>query len=290
MSRTQPRETAKVPEGHTIHRLARDHRRDLRGREVRVSSPQGRFADGAALLDGRVLRGIEAYGKHLFYDWGGGDLVHVHLGLFGKFLRAVGPAPTPGPNVRMRLHADELTIDLVGATDCSLVTPADRDAMFERLGPDPLRRDADPDAAWARMQRRRATVGQALMDQAVIAGVGNVYRAEVLAVHGIHPEQPVSSITREQFDAIWLTLVAWLRRAVADQVIITVDPKVVGKPRSRIAKGEALRVYKMDRCATCFSEIRRWDLAGRWAYACETCQPPPPSGLGRSPGSLRPPC
>ena len=70
-----------MPEGHTIHRLARDHFRDLGKRPVAVSSPQGRFADAAARLDGRMLRRVDAHGKHLFYDFGGGDLVHVHLGL-----------------------------------------------------------------------------------------------------------------------------------------------------------------------------------------------------------------
>ncbi|HVM14166.1 MAG TPA: DNA-formamidopyrimidine glycosylase family protein, partial [Egibacteraceae bacterium] len=61
-----------MPEGHTIHRLARDHRRDLAGRRIAVSSPQGRFVAGARRLDGRTLLDVEAYGKHLFYRWEGG--------------------------------------------------------------------------------------------------------------------------------------------------------------------------------------------------------------------------
>lgn len=270
-----------MPEGHTIHRLALDHRRDLAGRPVAVSSPQGRFAEAARRLDGRVLAGTEAYGKHLFYDFGpvsrgrrrGGELVHVHLGLFGKYFRHANPSPAPGPNVRLRMIGDTVTLDLVGATDCSLIDPAARDAIVARLGPDPLRKDADPERAWEKIRRRRSPIGAALMDQSVIAGVGNVYRAEVLAVHGIHPERPANTIGREQWDSMWSTLVGWLRHGVKDQVIITVDPKIVGKPRSRIVKGEALHVYKQDGCFTCGGPIRRWDLAGRWAYACETCQP-----------------
>src|SRR4051794_41239544 len=54
-----------VPEGHTLHRIALEHRRLLAGQAIRASSPQGRFAAGAALLDGRVLTGVDAYGKHL---------------------------------------------------------------------------------------------------------------------------------------------------------------------------------------------------------------------------------
>ena len=264
-----------MPEGHTIHRLALDHRRDLAGRPVSVSSPQGRFTDAAARLDERVLEDVEAYGKHLFYDFGAGDLVHVHLGLFGKFLRHDPPPPSPRDTVRLRMSGMEATVDLIGATECALIDPAVRAAIVARLGPDPLRRDAEPGRAFAKLQKRRTPIGAALMDQSVLAGVGNVYRAEILNVAGIHPEAPANSVTREQFDFMWTTLVGWLRHGVKDQVIITVDPKVIGKPRSRIKRREALWVYKEDRCRRCGTEVRRWDLSGRWAYACETCQPTP---------------
>jgi endonuclease-8 len=165
----------------------------------------------------------------------------------------------------------------VGATECALIDPLVRDAIVARLGPDPLRRDARPAAAFAKLGRRRTPIGAALMDQSVLAGIGNVYRAEVLNVVGLHPSVPSCDVTREQFDAMWKLLVGWLRHGVKDQVIITVEPKLVGKPRSRIRRGEALWVYKQDRCRRCGTEVRRWDLSGRWAYACETCQPPPPS-------------
>ena len=264
-----------MPEGHTIHRLALDHRRDLVGRPVSVSSPQGRFAEAAARLDERVLEGVEAYGKHLFYDFGAGDLVHVHLGLFGKFLRHDPPPPEPRDTVRLRMSGLDATVDLIGATECALIDPSVRDAILARLGPDPLRRGAKPDRAFAKLQKRKTPIGAALMDQSVLAGVGNVYRAEILNVAGIHPEAPANSVTREQFDEMWAILVGWLRHGVKDQVIITVDPKLVGKPRSRIKRREALWVYKQDHCRRCGTEVRRWDLSTRWAYACETCQPPP---------------
>ncbi|MEM6331080.1 MAG: DNA-formamidopyrimidine glycosylase family protein, partial [Planctomycetota bacterium] len=76
-----------MPEGHTIHRLARDHNRDLAGQKLRVSSPQGRFEEGAAQLDGRKLIDVDAHGKHLGYRFTGGHVVHIHLGLYGKFRR-----------------------------------------------------------------------------------------------------------------------------------------------------------------------------------------------------------
>ena len=260
-----------MPEGHTLHRLALDHRRDLTG-PLSISSPQGRFADEAARLDDRELERVEAYGKHLFYDFGAGDIVHVHLGLFGRFFRHEPPPPEPRPTARVRMSSLHATVDLVGATDCTLIDPTLRQAILDRLGPDPIRKDGDPELAWRKLQRRKTPIGAALMDQSVLAGVGNVYRAEVLHVHGIHPERPANAITRDEWDSMWSTLVRWLRQGVKDQMIITIEPKVLGKPRSRIRKGEAVHVYKRDRCFTCGAEVRRWDINGRWAYACETCQ------------------
>ncbi|HET6392505.1 MAG TPA: DNA-formamidopyrimidine glycosylase family protein, partial [Blastococcus sp.] len=74
-----------MPEGHTLYRLAREQQQTFAGRPVRVTSPQGRFDAGAALLDGRVLEEVFSYGKHLFADFGG-DVLHVHLGLYGTFV------------------------------------------------------------------------------------------------------------------------------------------------------------------------------------------------------------
>ena len=69
-----------MPEGHTLHRLARLHQQRFGRAPVTVSSPQGRFADGAAAIDGRVLSKADAWGKHLFHHYAGGAVVHVHLG------------------------------------------------------------------------------------------------------------------------------------------------------------------------------------------------------------------
>ena len=264
-----------MPEGHTIHRLARDHTSWFGGTPVRVSSPQGRFLEAAALLDGQVLERADAYGKHLFHHYDGGQTVHIHLGLFGRFFTHDSPAPEPRETARYRVVGAERTVDLVGATACALLAPDEVDAIIARLGPDPIRKDAEPELAWNALQRRRIPIGQALMDQRVVSGIGNVYRAEVLFVHGIHPETPSNRITREQWDAMWGTLVPWLRRGVRERRIVTVDPKEAGKPRSRMTREEATYVYRSERCPRCDTEVRRFDLANRWAYACESCQPRP---------------
>lgn len=250
-----------MPEGHTIHRIARDHSRTLRGHTLAVSSPQGRFVEGAALIDGTPLKAIEAWGKHLFY--------HIHLGLYGKFWKFDPPAPDTHHQVRVRLAADDAGYDLTGPTACELLELPGRDAIVARLGPDPIRTDADGGLVVPKLARRRSGIGAAIMDQSVVAGVGNVYRAEALFVHGLHPSRPANTVTAEEWDLLWDTLVRFLRAGVKARRIVTVDPhdETVGDRRSRY-------VYKQDTCARCGTGIRRWDLAGRWSYACETCQPP----------------
>jgi len=275
-----------VPEGHTIHRLALDHTKELAGKRVRVASPQGRF-EGTELIDGARFAHADAWGKHLFHHWDDGHVVHVHLGLFGRFFRFARKAPPPRETTRMRLAAEGgPTFDLVGPTACALIDRDELRALLARLGPDPLREDAEPARAFARLQRRRGPVGAALMDQSVLAGVGNVYRAEVLFVHGIHPERPANSIQKPEFEALWSWLVQALRRGVRDKRIITVDEAVHGRgaglgpeegpagrgKRVRLSREERLNIYKASRCPRCKGPVRRWELSGRWAYACEKCQ------------------
>src|SRR5688572_18321729 len=108
-----------MPEGHTIHRLARDIRRDLRGQAVSAETRQEQFfGDGARRLDGRVLGGTSAMGKHLFLHWDGAEVLHIHLGLFGRLVAHPVPPPEPSPNLRLRLAGSERAWDLTGAMVC----------------------------------------------------------------------------------------------------------------------------------------------------------------------------
>jgi endonuclease-8 len=263
-----------VPEGHTIHRIAKDHTPILVGHRVVVSSPQGRFAADAALVNGRRIERIEAYGKHLFHWWDNGRVGHVHLGLFGKFRVHRGTsAPEPAGAVRMRLTTPNGTIDLSGPTDCSIGTADDRDAIVARLGPDPLRRDADPEAAFARIRRSSQPIGALLLDQKVLAGVGNVYRAEALFVEGIHPERRGRDLTDAEVFALWDTTVAMLRQGVKDNRIVTVDRRVHPVPKGRARRGETTWVYHRDSCLRCGTPIAAVELGGRPCWYCPTCQP-----------------
>ncbi|MFJ6184496.1 Fpg/Nei family DNA glycosylase [Streptomyces sp. NPDC092295] len=267
-----------MPEGHTIHRLAEDHLDRFGGRPARVSSPQGKFSDSAALLDGRVLDAVDAHGKHLFLGFGDQGWVHIHLGLFGKVGFGDAPAPPPTDTVRLRLASGTAYMDLRGPTTCALITVPEKEAIHDRLGPDPLRRADDGEKAWARISRSRTTVAALLMDQKVIAGVGNVYRAEVLFRHGIDPYRAGKDLTRREWDAIWADLVALMREGVRHNRIDTVrpehTPEAMGRPPRVDDHGGEVYVYRRARmpCLLCGDEIRTATLAARNLFWCPGCQ------------------
>jgi len=261
-----------VPEGHTLHRLAREHRRLLVGHELRASSPQGRFAEGAALIDGSTLRGAEAYGKHLFHDYGAGRHLHVHLGLYGKWVSNAQPAPEPWGALRLRLESPEAYADLRGATACELLTGAEVGALVTRLGPDPLRRGADPGAAWQRISRSRAPIASLLMDQSVVAGIGNVYRAELLFRHRVVPYLPGRELPRETWDAMWADLVTLMRAGVRAGRIVTTDPR--DRPGGRLTREKSHYVYRRTGlpCRVCGTPVSTAELLARNLYWCPRCQ------------------
>ena len=261
-----------MPEGHTIHRMARDHRRWLRGEQVTADSPQGRAAGLAAEIDGRRLEDTDAYGKHLLHRWEGGVTVHIHLGLFGRFRRRRNPAPEPTAGTRLRLITEGHTLSLSGPIACRLIDPGEEDELVAKLGPDPLRSDADPERFLASLRRRRIPIAAALMDQRVVAGIGNVYRAEVLNVLGIDPHLPARELGEERFWELWTTVGSMLADGVRERRIIT---RRDGPKPPRGAR--ATWVYRQERCARCGTPVRKEKLAARNLFWCPTCQP---SGAG----------
>ncbi len=219
-----------MPEGHTLHRLAQSLDAAFAGTTPAVSSPQGPFAQGAALLDKRPVVAASAYGKHLFVDFAGEAVLNVHLGLIGKFavdrITGQGSVPPVRGQVRLRMINDDYLADLRGATICQVVTPDEVAATVARLGPDPLRDDADPARAWTKVSRSGRTIAELLMDQAALAGIGNVYRCEVLFRHRVSPFRPGREIRRRTWDAIWTDLVRLLPLGVAFNQILTMDDQV----------------------------------------------------------------
>ena len=246
-----------MPEGHTLHRLARDQQ-ELVGKTVRTTSPQGKFADGAARLDGGTVVAVEAAGKHLLQRFDDGNTVHVHLGMQGKTFRSQPVTGAPMKQVRLRIkdEAADLAWDLIAPSTCELVDADQVAALRSGLGPDPLDPGVDVDHAIDNLRRAPTPIGAALLDQHTVAGVGNVFRAEALVRTGIHPGTAVAELTTQQLRDLFHTLQALMKQAVDDAEI---KPKLV---------------YKQATCLHCDTNTRvtTATIGGRTAYVCPTCQ------------------
>ena len=267
-----------MPEGHTLYRLAREQSQLFAGRPVHVTSPQGRFEAGAALLDGRVLEDVFSYGKHLFADFGG-DVLHVHLGLYGTFTGGTGDPPPAKGALRMRWTADGpdgsgVWTDLRGPTACEVLAEPEVKAILDRLGPDPLRPRADGAVAHRRIAKSRTAIGALLMDQSVLAGVGNVYRAELLFRHAISPFRPGRGIDGDLWVRMWADLVTLMRSGVRMGRIVTTRPEDRTRRRGAVRRDDAHYVYRRTGlpCRICGTPAQTEVMVGRNLYWCPVCQ------------------
>src|ERR1700760_2205692 len=191
-----------MPEGNEVHRFAQIHRAKFAGKTVCVEAPNGRFT-GAAQLSGRKLKAVIARGKHLAYDFGRDRKLHIHLGRFGDFTEGKMPYPEVKGILRMRWSTATDWLELRGPTDCTVYTDAQWQAVEDRLGPDPLVPDSDPAEAIAYVLKANAPVGALLMDQSVFAGIGNIYRAELLYRARQTPFAPGKEVPQKTLQAIW---------------------------------------------------------------------------------------
>lgn len=356
-----------MPEGHTVHRLAETFGELFQGTRLRLSSPQGRFAAGAALLDGQVLVAAEAYGKQMFLGFAPAagvppeeDLLwlRVHLGLYGAWTfagdpatdvvhaigaprkrvgerervlaggvdedrvtqseagrrgvspmlagaRATGPAagwepgeqgqwepPAPRGAVRVRLESDRACADLTGPTACEVLSTAEARSVQRRLGPDPLREDSDPQRFVDAVVRSRSPIGVLLMNQDVIAGVGNIYRAEALFRAGQDPLAPGVAVPREVVLELWHDLAELMADGVRTGAIVTTRldhrtgedaPAELGRRLARqnadsepgaVAREDSFYVYQRDGrpCRVCRTPVALTLLAARNLFWCPACQ------------------
>ena len=140
------------------------------------------------------------------------------------------------------------------------------------LGPDPLRPECTAEAFIERAARSKRSIGALLLDQSVLAGIGNVYRAELLLAHGLDPFRPSRDVDEETLNGLWETAVDWLTLGVRLNRIITTTPAEVGRPYSRMRKGERVRVYKREYCGRCEGAVVAEALANRTLYWCPSCQ------------------
>jgi endonuclease-8 len=296
-----------MPEGNEIHRWAERHAAAFAGKTVRMDGPQGRFTDWD-LLDGRKLRRVMAVGKHLGYDFGKDRILHVHLGLQGDFTEGSGPLPEVRGALRMRMwnaagvkkpmvpgvskrHAwyssDDGTghlqpaqiawVELRGPMDCSVYTKAQWEALRERLGSDPL--DGDPvDKALGRIAKSRKPIGILMMEQDVMAGVGNIFRAEVLFRARQSPFTPGNEVPAAVVRKMWKELGPLMRAGMVDRRIVTTLAKDRDRRTGPVQVGDEHYVYRRNGqdCRVCGTKVmKREGFAGRNLFWCPVCQSGP---------------
>ncbi|KAA9110411.1 Fpg/Nei family DNA glycosylase [Microbacterium rhizomatis] len=326
-----------MPEGHSVHRIARQFDRNIVGREVSASSPQGRFAEGAAILSGRTATEVRAVGKQMFLEFDDELWLRVHLGMYGAWdfageivvdptiasangrmgqtnqrgtvldsagensLTSIGaprrarvrvrmseqttglpeqepewPPPIVG-QVRLRLLTDSTCADLRGPTACELQTPDEMLATVAKLGPDPLVDDvAEGEERFTAAVRRKPTpIGQLLMDQSVVSGIGNVYRAELLFRARQNPHTPGRDVREEVVRDLWRDWVRLLSIGVETGQMMTMDDLDPAAYRAAMASRDDRHwVYHRAGlpCRVCGTEIVVEEMATRKLYWCPSCQ------------------
>jgi endonuclease VIII len=314
-----------MPEGNEIHRWAERHEAAFGGRPVRVDGPQGKFAD-SDVIDGRKLQRVRAVGKHLGYDFGKDRILHIHMGLRGDFTEGSGPLPEVRGALRLRmwnaaavkngdagsggtmrrarysdddgsaqLPQDKLAwVELRGPTDCSIYSEAKWDELLERLGPDPLNagKDGDgPEKAITRIGKSKKPMAALLMDQSVFAGLGNIFRAELLYRARLSPFVVGKDVPEATIRAIWKDAGALMRAGMVDRRIVTTRPEdrpshrdraaseagrsASGRPAKEVVPKEELHyVYRRNGqpCFVCGTKVMRQEMDGRNLFWCPVCQ------------------
>jgi endonuclease-8 len=262
-----------MPEGHSVHRTAKQFQKLFVGQSTDVTSPQGRFSD-AEIISGQKLVKSEAWGKQLLLHFETAA-VRVHLGIYGKwgFKHFEEVPPEPYGAVRARFVANQEVVDLRGPTACEITPFSEIPALFERLGPDPLRPDPKNQSQERFVRKvlsRKVSIGQLLMDQSVLAGVGNVYRAELLFRAGVNPYTPGNQLTEQTVAGIWTDVVDLMPLGVKTGLMLTRDGYLKGRPK----KDDRYNVYKREGlpCHHCGQSISIALLQARKLYWCGKCQ------------------
>jgi endonuclease-8 len=263
-----------MPEGNEIYRYAQRHSEMFVGKIICVEAPNGRFTD-AALLTGRKLKAVLAHGKHLGYDFGRDRKLHVHLGRFGDFIEGKMPFPEVRGILRMRWSTRTDWLELRGPTDCSVYTDRQWQELEARLGADPLAANSDPLPAFARVRKANLSIGALLMDQTVFAGIGNIYRAELLYRAKQNPFTAGKDTSEQTLKALWKDALKLMRDGMVDRRIVTTRPKDRPHPNGTARRDETHYVYRRHGkpCLVCKTTICRVQMAGRTLYWCPTCQP-----------------
>lgn len=303
-----------MPEGHTVHRVARLFESVFVGRVLHASSPQGRFSGGASIIDGHAMVSAEAVGKQLFLGFEHQRVVRVHLGIYGAWdvmtnhedqvvsdavtslgaprsrYRRFGESegdrdapdifpPEPVGAVRLRLLSGDVVADLRGPTACEVLTPDQAAILRARLGPDPLiaRGIRGENVFVSRLLATKRPIGAVLMDQSVVSGIGNVYRAEILFRHRLDPYRPAAAHEESTVRALWKDWAALLADGVKTGVMVTRDDlDAQGRKKALRSSTNRHFVYKRQGkpCIVCGSDVVMDIMVARKLYLCPHCQKP----------------
>ena len=262
-----------MPEGDTISRAAHTIARALEGKEVvRFRSPLPALAD--ATLAGRSVVRVEPRGKHLLIHFDDGRVLHSHMRMTGSW-HVYRPAETWWKPERLA-HAVIETADFVAVCFSAPVVEllsaggTARHPALSRLGPDVLGEAFDPEGARARLRSMPdAPIGEALLAQRALAGIGNIYKSEALFAARTNPFVPVGRLSDDEIDAV----VRAARRMMAASVASQGSSRgrragASGRPRYAVylRSGQPCRV-----CGTAI-RMRRQGDAGRSSYWCPECQ------------------
>lgn len=286
-----------MPEGDTIFRTATSLRRWLAGRAITEARSAVAGLDARRLV-GRRVDTVEAQGKHLLIRFSGGLILHSHMRMSGSW--HVYPTGErwrrPARQARLVLEAGTRSAVCFNAPIIELLADHEERAhpSLRRLGPDILGPDVfKADSLDGEVIRRRArardeaspTIGELLLDQQVVAGIGNIYRCETLFACGINPRTPSSSIDDATIDR----LVATASRLMANNATVgsTIARRFEGTGPAREATGGARPatsgvadqpwVYGRGSlpCRRCGTTVERGMLGrqARSVYWCPSCQP-----------------
>jgi DNA-formamidopyrimidine glycosylase len=265
-----------MAEGHLIVRWARRLRALLRQPLVHVDLP-ARLADRAPGLAGQHLADVTTHGKHLLLHLSGGETIHCHAMMFGswQFGKPGMSLRKAAHQVRLRLRTSGQEAVFFNGPVVELLTPEELAShpRLRALGPDVLAADFDRGEAWRRLQMEPGReVADAIIDQTIVAGIGNIYKSEGLFLAAIHPRAPVSVLRRTDVDHLWDILIPLMRRGTRTGRIRTGPDKKGGKGRQHWVyrrRGQA--------CAQCGTKIVRTvqGKTQRSTYFCPDCQPEP---------------
>lgn len=281
-----------MPEGDTVHRSARRLHEALAGRVVTRFDVRWGSLEGGHLTGARTVE-VVARGKHLLHRLDRGWTLHSHLRMEGSWhVRATKDAGTESRrrDVRAVVETTDWTAIGLRLGMLDLVRTAEEDTLVGHLGPDLLGPDWDEEEALARLARADTTIGQALLDQRNLAGIGTMYCSEALFLQRLNPWSPVADLSPDTVRAV-------VRRAHR-LLNLNVEHAVQSTTGSR-RRGETVYVHARSGlpCRRCGTTVRVAMIGPptqeRTMFSCPRCQPgerPADSGAPQTPlGSHRSP-